>query len=320
MTAPNPNYDALLTTTLAKFDRKLVDNVFSARFLLDWLKRAGNIKKVDGGNKIVVPLMHAMNTTFSTYSGYDALFTGTGAQEGISAAEYPWRQAAVTIAINGIEEAMNEGESAILDLLDSKVTQATETASEKFDQMFFLDGSGNSGKDWYGLANLVANTGAVGNIDPSVAGSEFWKSVVIDANGDSAPARSDADWRKAVNSASKGNDKPNFGITTQDLFESYEGSMVPALRYSDNKTADAGFENLLFKSIVLGFDAYCQTGVTYFLNSKYIGLRVHKGTWFRNTGFKTVPDKDGRWANILSYGNLVTSARMRQAKVINQVP
>lgn len=310
----NPDYDAILSTTLAKYRNTLQDNVFSDRPLFDFLKRNDKIRMIDGGESIVEQLMHAMNSTAKSYTGYDTL--DITPQEGISAAVYPWRQFAASVAISGIEEAKNSGESKIVDLLKAKVMQAEETMAEVFDQMGFGDGT-TVGRNWYGLGNLVG-TGALGGIDPAVAGNEFWRSVVVDANADLDPVRNTNEWTNAYYSASKGNNNPDFGITTQALFEHYEASLAPQLRFTSNDEADARFQNLLFKGIRLYFDTYCPTGVTYFLNSRYLSLVGHKGTWFRNTPFKDAPDKDARWAQILCYGNMTTSNRSRQAKVVGQ--
>lgn len=45
-------------------------------------------------------------------------------QDGITSAFFPWAQIGVSITISGLEEMQNRGESAVLDLLQSKVTQA----------------------------------------------------------------------------------------------------------------------------------------------------------------------------------------------------
>lgn len=59
----NPNFDDILATTLKNYLPKLVDNVFSARPLVFFLKQAGQIRPVGGGATIVLPLIHALNST-----------------------------------------------------------------------------------------------------------------------------------------------------------------------------------------------------------------------------------------------------------------
>jgi hypothetical protein len=83
----------------------------------------------------------------------------TTAQTGISAAEYDWKQYAATVTINGMEEAKNNGEAQIIDLLEGKIFQTQETIIENMNTMFFeltvretaartWTGSTISGWDW----------------------------------------------------------------------------------------------------------------------------------------------------------------------------
>lgn len=303
----NANYDALLSTTLANYRKTLEDNVFSARPFVAWLKRKDKIQLKNGGAKVVIPLIYGMNSTAGSYAGYDTI--ATTPQDGISAAEYPWRQFAATVAINGLEEAQNNGEEEVIDLLESKVMQTEETISEKLDQMFFLDGTGNAAKDWLGLAAIVDSTGTVGGINGAT--SAFWRSYVESTAGPLTVA----DLTKGYNSVSRGNDVPDFGLTTQLLFEKYESLLQPQLRFTDSKTADGGFQNLLFKTMPIMFDVYCQAGVVYFLNSKYLKLVGHKNKWFSNTPFVRPQNQDARYSQILCYGNLTVSNRARQGKL-----
>jgi hypothetical protein len=147
----NPNFDALLSTTLANYRDQLTDNIFTARPLTYFLQDKGRIRMLNGGTKIVEPLIYGQNTTVASYSGYDTI--SLTAQTGITAAEYDWKQYAASIAISGIEEAKNNGEQEIINLLEAKIMQAEESMREGFNTMFFADGTGNSGKDWNGLGN-----------------------------------------------------------------------------------------------------------------------------------------------------------------------
>lgn len=301
----NPNFDAILSTTLKNYVPKLEDNVFSARPLAHFLKEAGQIKMLGGGAKIVVPLIHATNSTTGSYSGYDTI--STTPQTGISAAEFDWKQYAVSISINGLEEAQNSSDEEIIDLLEAKTMQAEESAIEAFDSMWFLDGTGNSGKNWNGLANLVAqNATSVGGINPST--NAYWQSNI----NTTAEVLGLSRMTNMYNSCSVGNDKPNLVLTTQLLFERYESLLQPQLRYQDTKTADAGFQNLLFKGAAVTYDTYCQAGYVYFLNTKYLGLRGHKDVWSKPTAFVKPTNGDFKVAQILWYGEFVVSNRKRQ--------
>ena len=307
--AGNTSFDSLLSTTLANYRDQMTDNIFTARPLTNYLMDKGRIRMLDGGTKIVEPLVYGLNGTVGSYSGYDTI--SLTAQEGMSAAEYDWKQYAASIAISGIEEAKNNGEAAIINLLEAKIMQAEESMREGFNQMFFADGTGNSGKDWLGLAAIVEASGTVGGINRATAGNEFWQSYEENTAG----ALTLADMATAYNSVSVGNDHPDMVLTTQTLFEKYESLLQPQLRYTDAKTADAGFQNLLFKSAPVTYDVHCTAGVVYFLNSKYLTLVGHSGKWFEQTDFVRPENLDARYALIMCYGNLTCRNAAKQGKL-----
>jgi hypothetical protein len=310
----NANYDTILSTTLAHHIPKLVDNVFTARPFFYFLKQAGQIKMVGGGHKIVQPLMTGLNSTAGSYSGYDTI--AVTAQTGITAAEFPWKQYAATIAISGIEEAQNRSEEEVIDLLEAKTAQAEHTIVEKLDEMLIAgDGSGNSGKDWTGIKKLVAghpNDTSIGGINPTTA--SWWASYREATN----EVLTIGKMSTAYNTVSEGADQPNMILTTQALYEKYEALLQPQLRFADAGTADAGFQNLLFKGAPVMFDTYVDAGHMYFLNTKYLRLVGHSDNWFRPTPFVRPNNIDARYAQILLYGNLTVSNRNRQGVLTNK--
>jgi hypothetical protein len=305
----NPNFDALLSTTLANYRDQLTDNIFTARPLTYFLQDKGRIRMLNGGTKIVEPLIYGESSTVGSYSGYDSI--ALTAQAGITAAEYDWKQYAASIAISGIEEAKNNGEQEIINLLEAKIMQAEESMREGFNRMFYADGSGNSGKDWNGLGNIVEASGTVGGINRATAGNEYWRSY----EENTATALTLAQLSTGYNSVSVGNDHPDMVLTTQTLFEKYEALLQPQLRYTDTKTADAGFQNLLFKAAPVVYDEHCTAGVVYFLNSKYLTLVGHTGKWFAQTQFVRPEDLDARYALIMCYGNLTCRNAAKQGKL-----
>lgn len=303
---PNANFDALLSTTLQNYQKRLTDNIFTDRVLTWYLQDKSRIR-LRGGSKIIEPLVYASNSTFSSYSGYDPI--SLTPQDGITAAEYDWKQIAVSIAINGLEEAKNNGEQQILDLLDAKVMQAEETVKENLNVMLYADGTGNSSKDFLGLSALVGTTNTVGNINGNT--DTWWRSTV-DA---SVAALTEAQMRTVYNTISRGSDQPDIIITTQALFEKYEGLLTPNVRYADVKMANLGFQNLMFKGAPVTFDRACTSGVMFMLNSKYLGLVGHENKWFEQTNWVRPENLDARYALILSYGNLTVRNRARLGKL-----
>ena len=307
--AGNPNFDALLSTTLQNYRPTLVDNIFTARVLLDHLNSKGRVLVEEGGSSIVEPLVYAQNDTTGSYSGYDAI--DLTPQEGISAAEYNWKQMASSIAISGIEEAKNRGTEAIIKLLNAKIMQAEESIKEELNQMLYGDGTGNGGKDFNGLANIISASGTVGGIDSST--NTWWQSTSTAVGG----ALTLLAMAGAYNTASRGNDTPDMIVTTQTLFEKYESLLTSQVRYQDTTKANSGFQNLMFKQTPVVFDVSCTSGVMFFMNSKYLKLVGMNGHWFQTTDFQrgTVAGVDARYALVLSFGELTCSNRARQAKL-----
>ncbi len=313
----NPNFDALISTTLKKYRPKLEDNIFKDLPLLFWLREGDRIERVDGGEQLVEPLMAGLNNTAGSYAGYDNL--STLPQEGITAAVYDWRQFAVTVAISGIEEAKNNGESRVIALLQSKIEQAEDTASEKFNEMFYADGTGNSSKDWLGLKALIPDNpaaGTVGGIDRSDSLNTFWRPNVESTTEALTISRMST----MYNNCSKGRQKFRVDLipTTQTLWEKYESLLQPQLRYQDTRMADAGFQSLVYRTAPVVWDEYCQSGVMYFLVSKVLRLKVHSEKWFSPTPFEKPHGQDARYSQILSYGNLVTRGSRNLGKLINK--
>ena len=305
--AGNANFDEILSTTLKNYIPKLTDNIFSARPLFYALTNGQTIRRVSGGANIVVPIIDGTNSTAGSYSGTDTI--ATTAQTGISAAEYSWGQYAATVTINGLEEAKNNGEAQIIDLLEGKIFQTQETVIENMNTMFWADGLGNGGKDWNGLHLIVAkpNT-SLGDIDPTAAGNSWWSSTEVDENG----ALTQATMANVYNSVSVGNDQPTIIITTQALYEAYEALLDGQIRYTDTDVADGGFQNLLFKGAPVTFDGAATAGQMMFLNTKYLQLVAHSDVWFKPTPFVRPTNQDAVFSQLLCYGQLTCSNRARQ--------
>ena len=316
MAAGNSNFDEILSTTLKNYVPKLTDNIFSARPLFYALTNGQTIRRISGGAKIVVPVIYGTNSTAGSYSGTDTI--DTTAQTGISAAEYDWKQYAATVTISGVEEAKNNGEAQIIDLLEGKIFQTQETIIENMNTMLFGNGTGNSNKDWLGLSALVGSTGSPGGIDATDADNSWWRSAVTNQGSTAITLASMA---TLYNNCSVGNDQPTIGITGQNQYEAYEALLVDQIRYTDTDMADGGFQNLLFKGCPLTFDGtLAGEGKLYFLNTKYLQLVAHSDVWFKPTPFVRPTNQDAVYSQLLCYGELTTSNRARQGYMYGITP
>lgn len=308
--AGNPDFNSLLSTTLQNYQPTLVDNIFKDLVLLNHLNERGRVRVEEGGTQIIEPLLYAVNDTVATYSGYDAI--DLTPQEGISAAEYDWKQMAASIAISGIEEAKNRGTEAIIKLLNAKIMQAEMSLKTTLNSQLF--GSAAAATDFNGLGNIVGTqNNSVGGIDANT--NSWWNPTQATTMAATLSLQNMAD---VYNRASKGSDVPDLVITNHSLFEKYESLLTNNVRYQDVAKANAGFTNLMFKQTPVVFDLELATDATdapmYFLNTKYLKLTGMNGYWFKTTDFMngTVAGVDARYALVLAYGQLTCSNRSRQ--------
>ena len=314
--AGNPSYDALLSSTIANYRDTFADDLSQSYFLLYWLTSQGRQIEEDGGESIVVPLMYGKNQTVKSYDGYEVL--DTTPQEGLTAAKYPWKQVAGSIAISRKEERQNSGEARIINLLESKIQQAQISMRDSLNAMCFSDGTGNGSKDIFGLQLIVENGsvwGSLGGIDRSDPLNTFWRNQWIGTVGAFGATNGLAKMRSLYNKCSRGNEHPDFGVTTQAVFEAFEASQVTNQRFVDSRIADSHFELLKFKGMLIGYDEQCVTTANdslYMLNSGYLAWVVDKETNLITTDFVRPENQDAKVCQILLMANMVASNCARQ--------
>ncbi len=309
--------NGLLSTTLEKYlEKAFQEQIFTSRVLLWILKSSGRILNADGGVSVLEPIVNDDAPNVGSYADYDVF--ATDPNRGFGMAEFGWRQFYGLIHISGIERAMNQGEAAIINLLQARVTQLEQTMSEYINKMLFSNGTGNGGKDFDGLSLMIDATSTVGGLDRAT--EAYWRSKVTDGNA--ATNGLIAAMRTMYNDVSEGNDHPTNLLTVQAVYEQYENLLQPQIRYTDTKMADAGFQNLLFKGAPIAFDRFADYGFTedgvatakdpiWFLNMKYLALRKLAGTWFKSGDLLQPTNQDAFYKSVLSYGNMTVSQPRR---------
>lgn len=316
--AVNSNFNTLTATTLKNYKKTMTDNIFTANPLFYWLKEKDRLK-IDnsGGEQIIVPLMYGMNSTAKSYSGYDVITITP--QDGMSAAEFDWKQYAAGISISGAEEFKNSGEGRLINLLEQKIKQAELTLIDKFAEHLFQTSAATN--DIGSLYDYVSDDGS-GTVGGIVSGTyTWWKNYYVSGASTSVvfeniiPKVFDG-----ILNASKGNDTPDIGIMPSAVFLPFESQLVKTMNFlpgmKNQKAADIGFDNYKIKGTTIMYDENCTSAQIYLLNSRYISLVTGAGKDFVSTDWIKPDDGDYKSSMILWYGNLVVSNRARQAKVV----
>jgi hypothetical protein len=307
--APNTNFSQDIATATWKYlTTQLQDQIFEARKLMGVYKKMGAVKEVDGGERLIIPLEYATNPSVAAAAPWDEI--NIAETDEVTIAEYEWKQYNGACALSDMDVAKNSGETRVIALVETKVNNLKNSLQTLINQDLYLGSSGNALK-FHGLNQLVA-TGSIGNI----AGATFswWRSY----HEPSAEALDDTDMETAFNSASDNIDPPNVIITTQTLFEKYidlaRGTI--STNKPDAMFAEMGFkEGATFRGVPIIWDSDCPSGAMFFLNTKHIGLKVH-----RDFNFKMKPSMEMPKQHVFAYktiliGEHVVTSRRFQGKL-----
>lgn len=306
------NIGELATVALRNRSKSLADNISTHNLLLKKLSEKGNIRTADGGRDIVEELMYAENGTADWYDGYDTL--DTTPQDVLDASTWDWKQLAGTVSLSGREEMQNSGKERIFNWLKARMDVLEITLKNKLAIALFSDGT--AAKQVGGLRLIVADdptaAATVGGI--AQATYSFWrnkKTGSIAATASTLLGNMNTHWIKQV----RGNDKPDLVIYDSAYYAAYEGALQPNQRFMDPRTADAGFDHILYKQTPVIYDANCPSGHGYFLNTNYIFLRPHSQRQFVPLDRRESFNQDASVLPVVWMGNLTCSNRSLQGVI-----
>lgn len=281
---PSPNLSEIITTTLRNRTGKLADNVSKNNAILFRLSKRGKIRPVSGGRTIVQELDYAENATYLRYTGYETL--NISPSDVISAAEYNYAQAAVAVSISGLEMLQNSGKDALIDLLESRITNAERTMSNNIAADLYSDGTASGGKQIGGLQLLLADTptsGTVGGISRS--SYTFWRNQSFSGATDGGSAVSASNIQSYMNQlwlrCSRGTDHTDLILADNNYYNFYWSSLQAIQRIASSEMGAAGFsQSLKYMDADVVFDGGigggCPSNHMYFINSNYLHFRPHK--------------------------------------------
>lgn len=308
-------FSELVTTTFRNHRKDVKDNVSKHNALYRKLHESDKVRHEDGGLSIVEPLEYASNSTYQRYSGYDTL--NISAVDVLSAAEYPWRQAAVNLAISGLEMRTNSGESRIINLVKSKVKNAQHSFANGLSADLYSDGT--AANQINGLQSLIADagTGTVGGINSSTYA--FWQNVVQSAaaplQGGSAitPSATTIEslmlplWIKLT----RGMDTPDLIVMSDDYFTFYEQSQTSLKRYTSEENGKGGMIGMKYKTADVFFDSSggIPAAHAYFLNTNYLNMVVHQDADITMLDDVESINQDALVKSIIFQGNISMSNR-----------
>lgn len=306
MTIANADFSVLVSTTLKNYQTTLADNVSQHIPTLNYFKTKGMVLE-DGGSTLVEPLMHEF-VPVTSYSGAETISLAN--QEGISAAEYNWKNIATSVVILHDERNKNSGsKQQVLNLVKAKTMQAEASLENAVSEMLFGDGTGNGGKDILGFEAIISqtpSTGVLGGIDASI--NTFWRNIANTSVGSFASGGVAA-ISTALRQTQRGTDRVDLLVTGSTIF-GYMMSTAYNRSFLDNpKLADLGFTALKFEGVDVIYDANCPADRIYGVNSRWLKMKVHPKANFTIGKFIEPADQFLEAAKINLMAQLVTGRR-----------
>lgn len=324
---PFPNLSDIVTTTIQNRSGKLADNTLRNNALLEYLNRRGNVKPFSGGNVILQELMYNDPNTqnASSYSGYDVIDITPNSP--LTAPQYDIKQYAAAVTVSGLDQLMNSGKEAIIDLLEGRMMVAEKQLMNQISAGIYSDGTGNGGKDITGLQAAISTTpttGTYGGINRATW--TFWRNVAFSAATDGgSPANSSniqSYMNRTILQTVRGTDSPDLAVADNNYYRLFLESLQAIQRVTTEEDAAAGFSSLAYygagKKMMVRLDGGIGGSIPanrmYFLNTDYIFFRPHRD---RNMvpigGDRQSVNQDAVVRLIGWAGNLTTSGAQFQA-------
>lgn len=298
-------YDQVTAITRKKFIPKMYDNIFDSNPLLKRAKEKGWYELLDGGERIIVPLMYAQTTASGWYQGAQTL--DTAENQNISGAEYLWKSLYANVMIRRDEELKNSGDAQVLNLVKQKIGIAEKTMADLLGTALFNDGSDSTAIA--GLAAIVGTANTVGGISQS---SNSWWQAKVDSSTTvlSIPAMQTIHSQCTID-----NESPSVGIATRTIYDLYYNLLQPQQRFADTDSAKGGFSSLMFNGIPIIADSHCTSSCLYFLNEKHLHLYAHKDENMKMTDFMKPVNQNVKVAQIFFFGALGSSNNRLHGKL-----
>lgn len=323
MVSPNSSFGDIATTTINYYTPTIADNITDNIGLLSYVKKKGNTTTAPGGENILQPLEYAENGTFMWYSGYETL--NITPSETLTAASFPWKQAAISVSISGLEGRVQNasGDTRKFDLLKSRIKTAEKTLLNNMSIGIYSDGTGTGGKQITGLQALVADTatsGTVGGISRSTY--TFWRNVSFDATTDGGAAFAVTNIQdymlRTYMQVIRNNEEPDVIVADNVLWRYYNESLTAIQRITNEADKGKGmFRKLAFMNADVicdgGQGGACPSSHMYFLNTDYIFYRPHEDTNVIQLGERESVNQDASVRLIVWAGNMTVSNSSMQA-------
>ena len=230
---------------------------------------------------------------------------------------------AVAVIMSGLEMLQNSGAEQVIDLMESRITNAERTFMNNMSNDLYSDGTADGGKQLVGLQALVSDTGlgTVGGIDSSAWA--FWANQIFDFSANSLTA-GPTTIQTAMNTLyldlCRNRDHPDLCVADNTYYNHYWQSLQAIQRISNDDLGQAGFSNLKFMNMDViadgGLDGDAPAAHMWFLNTDFIYLRPHSQRNFVPLSPDRYSTNQDATVKLMAWAGAFTTSNRRQQGVI----
>lgn len=330
----NAQYQQILSMTLEERSSGYEDLVSNNNALLAVLRRKGLWQTYSGPRIRQTLQIGKQNAQW--YSGYDQLLNP--AIDLFNDAYYEPKMVVVPVILSMQEILNNEGDSQLMDVLDSYIAAAENSLEDAMDAGIYSDGLANGGKQITGLATavpIVTTSGIYGGIDRN--GAVIWQTKTYDAHTYLGGTQVNSTTiRPLLNSImtkqSRGRDHADLLLMSPEHYAAYDAATI-AIQRQTNETSmgKLGFSALEYigggkrAEIVLdgGIGSNMPANTTFGLNTDSLRLRYHPNRnfdkLFPGDGLQPI-DKDAIAQFIGWMGELTMTSPLFNWRLYDSVP
>jgi hypothetical protein len=258
--ALDTSFNRVVATTLPLYAPRVTESIVGSIALLWKMAMMDGVETRPGGTQIVEPTILTTNTNVHAYTEYQTL--DTVLQSDPNVASYLWKIIAGTEGLSLLEQGKNSNSAtAPVDLWDAIINRLALSMRIEVNRELFLDGTGAGGAELTGLAlglDFAGTNSVYGNIDSSTFTNWRNQTEASPGNVIGTPTLLPPAMRRLANSCSSQNEWPTMYITSKEVHEAWEGTLVSNERYIreafDEDMVRSGFQNYIFKGGVVCFD------------------------------------------------------------------
>ena len=289
------------TTTQDKYLPFLVDSVLNSNV---FATRQLGAAKSWSGSQIRFPVKVSKNSTGTSFSGFDTF--STNATNNRITLDYNPTAYQITVALPLDELTANQTDEKVLDLASVEIATAAQDMADDIGTLFYADGTGNSSKDFLGLAAIVDDGSGVATIGGQSRSTYSTLQSTVTASGGTLTL---ALMQTLYSNVSSGSQKPTLGLCPEAVYDFYQQLLNPQERIPKDVAmvkrglvGGTGFSSLFFMGFPILADEKATAQTLFFVNEDFIDFYGRPMATTEAVKYKSVDIRGNDYSSVLGLG------------------